>query len=97
MYKLTKYLEKNHIQLDYYYDWFSIKDFHFSKFLNFMESHPLSYNIDDEIYKYEIKNILLYKSSNKRYYKSGIKIITNQKSFYYDLTPIILLSENKSL
>lgn len=98
VFNLTKYLEKNYIQFNYNYGYgFEIKDFHFSKFLNFMESYPLSYNIDYEIYKYGIKNILLRKSSNKKYYKYGIKIITNQKAFYYDLTPIILLSENKSL
>jgi len=80
VFNLTKYLEKNYIQFNYNYGYgLEIKDFHYSKFLDFMESYPLSYIIDYEIYKY------------------GIKITTNQKSFYYDLTPIILLSENKSL
>ena len=98
MFKLTKYLEKNYIQFDYNYGYgFQIKDFHFSKFLNFMESSPLAYNIDYEIYKYGIKNILLYKCSNKKYYDYGIKIITNKNIFHYDLEPIIKLSENKSL
>lgn len=98
IFNLTKYLEKNYIQFDYNYGYgFEIKDFHYNKFLNFMSSYPLSYNIDDGIKENEIENILLYKCSNKKYYDYGIKIITDKNTFHYDLTPIILLSENKSL
>lgn len=101
MYSLINYLNKNDIELEIncnnlYY----IKNN--DKFLNFMESYPLSYNIDDEIKKNKIDNILLYKSSNKKYNNYNIKINTIQKnylykSFYYDLEPIIKLSKNKSL
>ena len=101
MYSLINYLNKNDIELEInsnnlYY----IKNN--DKFLNFIASYPLSYNIDDEIRKNKIDNILLYKSSNKKYNNYNIKINTIQKnylykSFYYDLEPIIKLSENKSL
>lgn len=101
MYSLINYLNKNDIELEIncnnlYY----IKNN--DKFLNFMESYPLSYKIDDEIKKNKIDNILLYKSINKKYNNYNIKINTIQKnylykSFYYDLEPIIKLSKNKSL
>tara|TARA_Y100000114_G_C11694542_1_gene295294 strand:+ start:84 stop:386 length:303 start_codon:yes stop_codon:yes gene_type:complete len=98
VFNLTEYLQKNVIQFNYNYGYgFEIKDFHYRKFLNFMASYPLSYNIDDEIKENEIENILLQKCTNKKYYKYGIKIITNKNIFYYDLEPIIKLSENKSL
>ena len=102
-YKLLKYLEKKYIQFDYNYGYgYEIKDFHYNKFLDFMKSYPLSYNIDDEIKENKIDNILLYKPSNNKYYNSRIKIITTKKdnlskTFYYDLEPIIKLSENKEL
>lgn len=101
MYSLINYLNKNDIKLEIncnnlYY----IKNN--DKFLKFMASYPLSYNIDDEIKENKIDNILLYKSSNKKYNNYNIKINTIQKnylhkSFYYDLEPIIKLSKNKSL
>ena len=99
--KLIDYLNKNNIDLKLNkHNALEITDN--NKFLNFMVSYPLSYNIDDEIKENKINNILLYKSYNKIYYSWGIKINIIKKdnlfkSIYYDLEPIIKLSENKYL
>jgi len=93
--KLIDYLNKNNIDLKLnQYNALEIVDN--NKFLNFMESLPLSYNIIDEIKNNYVHNIFLLSDS------MVIKINTIKKdnlfkSIYYDLEPIIKLSENKSL
>ena len=98
--KLIDYLNKNNIDLKLNkHNALEIVDN--NKFLNFMEDLPLSYNIIDEIKNNYVNNIFLLSNS------MTIKINTITdidktcnclwKSWYYDLEPIIKLSENKSL
>ena len=79
--KLINYLNKNNIDLKLNKH-NALEITDNNKFLNFMVSYPLSYN--------------------KIYYSWGIKINIIKKdnlfkSIYYDLEPIIKLSENKYL
>jgi|TARA_B100000073_G_C23560441_1_gene503897 hypothetical protein len=93
--KLINYLNKNNIDLKLNkYNALEILDN--NKFLNFMKNSPLSYNIIDEIKNNYVDNIFLL--SNSMVIKINIIKDDNLfKSWYYDLEPIIKLSENKSL
>lgn len=93
--KLIDYLNKNNIDLKLNkHNALEIVDN--NKFINFMSSYPLSYNIIKEIKNNYVHNIFLL--ANSMVIK--INIIKDDnffKSWYYDLEPIIKLSENKSL
>lgn len=104
MTKLINYLKDKKINTTYceHYKYYKINDNDLIKFMELMRKSPLSYEtyeIDDN----KIEQILLCdKVKHKKYYSKLIKILTKKddnlfKSFYYELEPIQLLSEGKSL